>query len=67
VKGSAALRWVGGTPGSLDRISRARKIVGRLQNVQPVEFPVMRELEDKLVNHAIDSDCPTDKFEVSVS
>jgi hypothetical protein len=67
VKGSAALRWVGGTPGSLNEVSCVRTGLRRFQNVQPIQFPVMRELEDELINHAVDPDRSTDKFEVSVS
>jgi hypothetical protein len=67
VKGRAALRWVGGTPGSLGESQLCPHEIKSIQNVQPIQFPVMRELEDKLIDHTIDSDCPTDKFEVSVS
>ena len=30
--------------------------------VQPIKFPVMSELEDELINDAIDTDCATDEI-----
>jgi hypothetical protein len=36
------------------------------QHVQPVDFPVMGEFEDELVDHAVNSNCSTDEFEVGV-
>jgi hypothetical protein len=65
VKGIDALRWVGGTPGNLEGSAVCRRNNGA-QHVQPVDFPVMGEFEDELVDHAVNSNCSTDKFEVGV-
>jgi hypothetical protein len=35
-------------------------------SLQPIKLPIVCELEDELVNHAIDANCPTDKFKVSI-
>jgi hypothetical protein len=58
---------VGGTPGNLEKVSRVRSdILERAGDVQPIELPVVCELEDELINHTIDANRATDKFEISV-
>jgi len=66
VKGSAALRWVGGTPGNLDKVSEMQIYQEGGGILQPVKFSIVCELEDEFVNHAIDANCPADEFEVSI-
>jgi hypothetical protein len=67
VKGISALRKVGGTPGSLDKVSRIRSnILERAGGVQPIELPIVCEFKDELINHTIDANRATDKFEISV-
>lgn len=62
VKGSSALRCVGGTPGSLGTLAGLDERSVKTRYVQPIKFPVMSELEDELINDAIDTDCATDEI-----
>lgn len=59
---------MGGTPGSLQDVSFVLEYGSgsREWNTQPVEFPVMCELEDEFVDHAINADCSTYELELGI-